>query len=88
MQGRCGFCDGTTELFILPGRFERHCFPCSADVATTILLSTEINAGRLQGWHVCALECALAEVNERMLARLRQSNSSGVIAAHPDNPQM
>jgi hypothetical protein len=77
MQMRCGWCERMAESFALPGRFERHCFPCSADVATTILLCAEIYAGRLHEQDVCALECELEEINERMMARLRQSNSSG-----------
>ena len=44
---RCSVCGRRTELFELPGGGEKYCWECSADVATSILLTTEIDAATL-----------------------------------------
>jgi len=36
-------------IFELPGTAEKYCLECSADVATAILLTTEIDAATLAG---------------------------------------
>ncbi len=46
---QCSTCGRNTELFELPGRRERYCFKCSADVATSLLLATEIDAATRSG---------------------------------------
>jgi hypothetical protein len=43
LSGRCSVCGHYGEVFDLPGRFEKYCLECSADVATAILLTTEID---------------------------------------------
>src|SRR5258705_2804793 len=70
LSGQCSVCGHRGELFDLPGRFEKYCLGCSADVATSILLTTEINAATLAGRstsellteytciHICMLCCA------------------------------
>ena len=47
--GHCSVCGCVTELVELPGRLDRYCLECSGDVATAILLTTEIDAATLSG---------------------------------------
>jgi hypothetical protein len=48
---------------------EKYCSECSADVATSILLKTEINAAWLAGQHYENLAAELAQLGQRLLAR-------------------
>ena len=55
---QCGVCGRRMELFELPGRSDRYCLACSADVATWILLTAEIDAAagyRGFGGGICAV---------------------------------
>jgi hypothetical protein len=45
--GHCSACGGITELVELPGRVDKFCLECSADLATAVLLITEIDAATL-----------------------------------------
>src|SRR5260370_18556845 len=45
----CSVCGRIEPLFGLPGRTDKCCLECSADLATAILLSTEIDAATLAG---------------------------------------
>jgi hypothetical protein len=65
----CSVCGHTEELFELPGRTEKCCLECSADLATAILLSTEIDAATLAGRNSNALLTEFTEVSSRMLER-------------------
>jgi len=71
VTARCNGCARLRELFELPGRGERYCFECSADVATVILLSTEIDQSRRAGEDARALESEVAALASRMLSRSR-----------------
>lgn len=46
---QCSVCGRLSELVEVPGRSEWYCFECSADIATSILLKTEIDAAILAG---------------------------------------
>ena len=65
----CSVCGHIQELFELPGRTEKCCLECSADLATAILLSTEIDAATLAGRSTNALVCEFSEISNRMLER-------------------
>jgi hypothetical protein len=52
---QCSVCGHIEALFELPGRTEKCCLECSADLATAILLSTEIDAATLAGRSTNAL---------------------------------
>ena len=56
---RCGVC----------GRTGKYCLECSADVATSILLTTEIDAATLAGRETDGLVAEFAELGQRMLER-------------------
>jgi hypothetical protein len=56
-------------LFELPGRNEKYCLECSADVATSILLTTEIDAATMAGQETNALVAEFAQLSSRLLAR-------------------
>jgi hypothetical protein len=66
---RCSVCGRIEELFDLPGRTEKYCLECSADLATAILLSTEIDAATLAGRSTKALVSEFGEISSRMLER-------------------
>jgi hypothetical protein len=66
---QCNVCGRLEELFELPGRIEKCCLECSADLATAILLSTEIDAATMAGRGTDALVSEFGEINGRMLER-------------------
>jgi hypothetical protein len=65
----CSACGRATELFDLPGRQEKYCLECSADVATSILLASEIDAGNKSGEDTGELVTEFLYVGRRLLAR-------------------
>jgi hypothetical protein len=67
--GQCSVCGRIEALFELPGRTEKCCLECSADLATAILLSTEIHAATLTGRSTNALVSEFSEISTRMLER-------------------
>jgi hypothetical protein len=66
---QCSVCGRTRKLAALPGRPEKYCMECSADVATSILLVTEIDAATLEGQYAEELVAELAQLSGRMLER-------------------
>jgi hypothetical protein len=70
---QCSVCGRRTELFELPGRTERYCLECSADVATSILLTTEIDAATMAGLHAEGLVAEFAELSNRLLERAQSA---------------
>ena len=69
----CAVCGCRGELFDLPGRKEKYCLECSADVATSILLKTEINASWLSGQRYENLAAELAQLGKRLLERAQSA---------------
>jgi hypothetical protein len=67
--GHCSVCGRIAELFELPERIGKCCLACSADLATTILLTTEIDAATLAGRNTRALASEFAEISSRVLSR-------------------
>jgi len=65
----CSVCGRTEPLFEPPGRAEKYCLECSADLATAILLTTEIDAATLAGKSTRALVSEFSEISSRMLER-------------------
>lgn len=70
---QCSVCGHRSELVELPGMNEKYCSECSADVATSILLKTEINAAWLSGRHYEELAAELAQVGRQMLERAQSA---------------
>lgn len=66
---RCSVCGHDAELFELPGRTGKYCLECSADVATSILLTNEIDAATLAGRDAHPLIAEFAQLSARFLAR-------------------
>jgi len=69
LVGQCSVCGLPAELFELPESTEKYCLACSADVATAILLTTEIDAATLAGRSTEAMVCEFADLSRRMLDR-------------------
>jgi hypothetical protein len=67
--GQCSVCGLAAKLCELPGKTEKFCLECSADVATAILLATEIGAATMAGQSADAIVSELAEVSRRILDR-------------------
>ena len=65
----CSVCGRRVELFELPGRTEKYCLECSADVATAILLTAEIDAATFAGRDAENLVAEFAQLSGRLLAR-------------------
>jgi hypothetical protein len=68
-MAHCSVCGRIEKLFELPGRTEKCCLECSADLATAILLSAEIDAATLAGRSINALVSEFSEISSRMLER-------------------
>jgi hypothetical protein len=71
--GHCRLCGRVQELFELPGRTDKCCLECSADLATTVLLETEIEAATLAGRDTNSLVSEFTEVSSRFLARAQSA---------------
>ena len=67
--GHCSVCGRIEELFDLPGRIEKYCLECSADLAAALLLTTEIDAATFAGRSTSNLVSEFAEISGRMLER-------------------
>jgi hypothetical protein len=68
-RGKCSVCGVYAELSELPGLRERFCLDCSADVATSILLTTEIDEANRSGEESAELVSEFLQLGRRMLAR-------------------
>jgi hypothetical protein len=66
---QCAVCGSHRELFELPGRKEKYCYECSADVATSILLTTEIDAATRSGEETDVLKAEFVKLSRRILER-------------------
>jgi hypothetical protein len=66
---QCAACGRHAELVELPGHKEKYCLECSADVATSILLATEIDAANISGDDTSSLVAEFLQLGRRMLAR-------------------
>jgi hypothetical protein len=69
LAGQCGVCGRVRDLFELPGRPEKFCLECSADLATAVQLSAEISAAAQAGRRTDTLESEFTEISHRMLER-------------------
>ena len=73
LPSQCSVCGHHEDLVELPGMSAKYCSECSADVAASILLKTEINAAWLSGQKYESLAAELAQFGERILARAQSS---------------
>ncbi len=78
LSGQCSVCGHRGELFDLPGRFEKYCLGCSADVATSILLTTEIDAATLAGRSTSELLTEYTCIHIRMLCRAQSTELGNI----------
>ena len=70
---QCAVCGRETELFGLPGTNEKYCSKCSADIATSILLTTEIAAATLAGRSTKDLTEEFEQLSRQLLARAQSA---------------
>jgi hypothetical protein len=71
----CSVCGRGTELEELPGRSEKYCVECSADMATSILLITEIDAATLAGQEAGGMVVEFERLSRRMLERSQSAEA-------------
>jgi hypothetical protein len=74
LRGHCSVCGGGTELLELPGRTGKFCLSCSADLATIIVLGTEIDAATVAGRNTNALVSEFQEISAGMLGRAQSAH--------------
>lgn len=70
---QCSLCGHHAHLVELPGLPDKYCSSCGADVATSILLKTEITAAWLSGQRYAPLAAELAQLTERLVARAQST---------------
>ena len=73
LVGHCSVCGRAAELLELPGRTDKFCLSCSADLATVVLLGTEIDAATVAGRNTAALVAEFEEISSRMLGRAQSA---------------
>jgi hypothetical protein len=78
LSSQCSVCGRIEELFELPGRSERYCLECSADIATASLLSTEIDAATLAGQNTSYLISEYEQLGERLLGRSQSAELGSI----------
>ena len=70
IAGQCGVCGRrVSDLLELPGRREKFCLECSADLAIAVHLADEIAAATRKGYNTEAWEVEFSAVSHRMLER-------------------
>jgi hypothetical protein len=74
-RGVCGMCGHATKLFELPGRPENLCLACSADLATAMLLRTEIDAATWAGQSAEDLVAEFGELSRQTLTRAQSADA-------------
>jgi hypothetical protein len=72
-ESQCNVCGNGADLVELPGMSGKYCSGCSADVATSILLKTEINAAWLAGQRYDNLAAELSQLSSRLLERAQST---------------
>ncbi len=70
---QCSVCGQLSPLVELPGRSERYCLECSADIATSILLKTEIDAATLAGFETHGLVAEFTQLSKQLLERAQSA---------------
>jgi hypothetical protein len=65
----CSICGGIEASFDLPGTKQRFCWGCSADLATILVLTDEINAAKGAGAGTDELLSEVSDISSRMLQR-------------------
>lgn len=71
----CGMCGRVAEFFELPGRPEKLCLACSADLATAVVLRTEIDTATLAGQNADALVAEFAALSRQLLVRAQSAGA-------------
>jgi hypothetical protein len=69
VRGACDSCDRDAELFELPGREDRNCCECDADISTMVLLYEALKDAKRLGVDDAELENEVIEILLRYLER-------------------
>jgi hypothetical protein len=71
MFGLCESCDRAGEVFQLPGRTDRNCTECTADIAMLISLHSLMRQANWDGEITAELEVQAQPILHRLLTRRR-----------------
>ena len=74
LVAKCSICGRMEASFDLPGTTEKFCLGCSADFATIIVLTTEIDSATLAGVSTDDLRSELCDISRRMLDRTQSAD--------------
>lgn len=69
MRGACDSCNRDAELFELPGREDKNCFECDADISTMVLLYEALKDAKRLGLDASELENEVIEILLRYMDR-------------------
>lgn len=69
MRGTCDSCDRVAEVFELPGREDKNCSECDADISTMVLLYEALKDAKRLGTDSTELESEVIEILLRYLQR-------------------
>jgi hypothetical protein len=70
----CSICGRIEASFGLPGTTEKFCCGCSADLATILVLTDEIDSATLAGARTDELISELSDISSRMLGRSQSAD--------------
>jgi len=70
---QCCVCGHRAELFDLPEKTGKYCLECGADVAASILLTTEIDAATLAVQDTEDLIAEFSQVSTRLVERAQSA---------------
>jgi hypothetical protein len=73
----CSICGRIEASFHLPGTTGKFCWGCSADLATILVLTDEIDSAKLAGICTDELLSELSDISSRMLQRSQSADLGG-----------
>jgi hypothetical protein len=76
MLGLCETCDRAGEVFELPGRKDRNCGACTADIAMLLSINVLMNQANAERESTALLEMEAKPILSRLLARRKPGRHS------------
>jgi hypothetical protein len=74
--GECIICGVRTELYGLPRVEGDYCLECSADIGTSLLLRTEIDAATMAGQRTDLLMAEFTSLTDQLVKRAQNKNNN------------
>ena len=80
MLGLCDTCDRAGEVFELPGRRDKNCGACTADIAMLLSINVLMQQANGEGESTAALETEAKPIVNRLLARRKPGRHSPYVS--------